>query len=78
MTHMDQTVTSGSGWRKSSLSYANGNCVEVNVTETVVLLRNSRDQDGPVLMFTHREWSEFLEGAGRGEFSLPGETAERD
>ena len=60
---------SGSSWVKSSLSLANGNCVEVaSLPDGTVGLRNSRDTAGPVLRFTLDEWHAFLGGAQKGEF----------
>ena len=58
------------GWRKSSTSQYN-NCVEVRFVGDSVPLRNSRDPDGPVLVFTAREWEAFVEGVKRGEFDRP-------
>jgi len=44
---------SGSRWIKSSLSFSNGNCVEVaNLFDGGVAVRNSRHPEGPVLRFT--------------------------
>ena len=60
---------SGCGWIKSSLSFSNGNCVEVAaLAGGDVGVRNSRDPDGPVLRFTPAEWRAFLGGARLGEF----------
>lgn len=60
---------SGASWVKSSLSFANGNCVEVaNLPGDTVGVRNSRDPEGPVLRFTPDEWHAFLGGARNGEF----------
>jgi hypothetical protein len=56
-------------WVKSSLSFSNGNCVEVaELPGGGVGVRNSRDPDGPVLRFTPAEWRAFLGGARLGEF----------
>jgi hypothetical protein len=56
-------------WIKSSLSFANGNCVEVSdLPEGAVGVRNSRDREGPVLRFTPDEWHAFLGGVRKGEF----------
>ena len=61
--------SSGSYWIKSSLSYANGNCVEVaSLPGGTIGVRNSRDSAGPVLKFTPEEWSAFLGGVRTGEF----------
>jgi len=60
---------SGSAWVKSSLSFANGNCVEVaSLPDGTIGLRNSRDAEGAVLRFTSDEWHAFLGGAQMGEF----------
>jgi hypothetical protein len=59
----------GSNWVKSSLSFSNGNCVEVaNLPGDQIGVRNSRDSEGPVLRFTPDEWHAFLGGARNGEF----------
>lgn len=60
---------SGSDWVKSSLSFANGNCVEVaNLAGGEIGVRNSRDSEGLVLRFTPDEWHAFLGGVRNGEF----------
>lgn len=65
-------------WIKSSLSFSNGNCVEVTeLPGGTVGVRNSRDPEGPVLRFTPGEWAAFLAGARRGEFDRFGTTASR-
>jgi hypothetical protein len=59
----------GSNWVKSSLSFSNGNCVEVaDLAEGEIGVRNSRDSAGPVLRFTADEWYAFLGGVRNGEF----------
>jgi Domain of unknown function (DUF397) len=56
-------------WVKSSLSYANGNCVEVaSLPGDEIGVRNSRDAEGAVLRFTSDEWHAFLGGVRNGEF----------
>jgi hypothetical protein len=60
-------------WIKSSLSYANGNCVEVaNLPGGQVGVRNSRDVAGPVLEFASQRWCAFLGGVRNGEFGRAG------
>ncbi len=60
---------SGSYWVKSSLSFSNGNCVEVaSLPEGAIGVRNSRDSGGSVLVFTPDEWHAFLGGVRNGEF----------
>ena len=54
-------------WRKSSRSQYNA-CVEVRFCGDCVPLRNSRDPDGPALVYTSAEVAAFLAGAKDGEF----------
>jgi hypothetical protein len=60
---------SRAGWRKSVRSSANG-CVEVGLVDDQIVVRDSKDRQGPVLMFTANEWEAFLGGARDGEFEL--------
>lgn len=60
-----------SPWTKSSLSHANGNCVEVaDLPGGQVGMRDSKDSSGPVLRFPSEEWRAFLHGVQNGEFSI--------
>jgi hypothetical protein len=59
-------------WRKSSFSGSNGGgCVEVarNVPG-VVAVRDSKDRQGPALVFTPGEWRAFLDGVRAAEFDV--------
>ena len=48
-------------WVKSSLSFCNGNCVEVaSLPDGGVGVRDSKNADGPVLRFTSDDWRSFL------------------
>lgn len=54
---------------KSSLSCANGKCVEVgNLPDGQIGIRDSKDPGGPVLRFTPDEWCAFAGGVRNGEF----------
>jgi len=64
---MAESGRSGIEWRKSELS-GTGDCVEVAFVAQSVLVRNSKDPAGPVLSFTHSEWTAFLFGARNGTF----------
>jgi hypothetical protein len=56
-------------WRKSSYSTNGGNCVEVALNlPGIVAVRDSKNPDGPALIFTPDEWRAFLSGARAGEF----------
>ena len=52
----------GSNWRKSSYSSGNGGaCVEVAADGPgVVAVRDSKDPDGPALVFSPADWSAFI------------------
>jgi hypothetical protein len=58
-------------WVKSSLSFANGDCVQVaRLPDGRVGIRDSKDPGGPVLRFTPSEWAAFLCGVQNGEFAF--------
>jgi hypothetical protein len=63
----------GISWVKSRHSGpTGGNCVEVAfLGGGEVAMRNSRDPDGPALVFSAAEWDAFLGGAADGEFAQP-------
>jgi hypothetical protein len=56
-------------WTKFS---DNGNnCVEVMLTDTEVLVRNSNRPDAGTLSFTFAEWDSHTQGQKLGVFDLP-------
>lgn len=67
MTRHATTDPENLEWRKATLSGNNG-CIEVTPLRDGVALRDSKDPDGPMLTYTHHEWSAFLDGAKKGEF----------
>lgn len=59
----------GARWRKSRLSNPSGNCVEIaRLPGGDVAVRNSRDPEGPALIYTAGEMAAFLRGSKEGEF----------
>jgi hypothetical protein len=65
----DDAEASGSRWVKSSLSFANGDCVEVaTLPDGRIGVRHSKATDGPILRFTSSEWRAFVGGVRNGEF----------
>jgi Domain of unknown function (DUF397) len=51
-------------WRKSSYSGNNGDCVEVaRNLPGIVAVRDSKDPDGPRLVFTVAGWQAFTDRA---------------
>ena len=61
---------SRANWRKSSESGSNG-CVEVAFVEGKVAIRDSKDRQGPVLLYNPHEWAAFIAAARNGEFDSP-------
>lgn len=57
-------------WRKSTRSDTAGQCVEWADLGEAVAVRDSKNPEGPALIFTRGEWSAFLEGAKDGEADL--------
>jgi hypothetical protein len=57
-------------WQKSGRSNPSGNCVEM--TELAdgagIAVRNSRDPNGPALVYTHEEIEAFILGVRDGDF----------
>jgi hypothetical protein len=49
-------------WRKSSYSSADNNCVEVAFLNNTVAIRDSKNPDGPVLLFTPKQHEAFIQG----------------
>ena len=57
--------STGCGWRKSSRCIAK-DCVEVKETVRQVLVRDSKDPDGPALGFDRDAWRAFVHWLERG------------
>jgi hypothetical protein len=55
-------------WKKSTRSNGGGNCVEVARPSQVVLVRDSKNQQGAVLSFGANQWVDFLQGIKAGDF----------
>ncbi|MET9112190.1 DUF397 domain-containing protein [Streptomyces zhihengii] len=59
----------GAVWVKSSHSNATGNCVELAaLPDGRIAMRNSRDPQGPALVYTRDEVAAFVAGARDGDF----------
>jgi Domain of unknown function (DUF397) len=61
-------VTEGA-WRKSTHSVGNG-CVEVASFGDHIGVRDSKDRNGPSLLFAPEEWQAFVNEARRGKFDF--------
>jgi hypothetical protein len=62
-------VLPGAVWVKSSASWGEGNCVELTgLADGEVAIRNSRQPEGPALVYTRTEMAAFVAGVKAGEF----------
>jgi len=58
-------------WRKSRHSSNDRGCVETAfLADGRVAVRDSKDREGPALIYTPLEWHAFIRGAKDGEFDL--------
>jgi hypothetical protein len=55
-------------WLKARASTNNGECLEIASTAGKIAIRDSKDPDGPILVYTRGEFGAFLDGARNGEF----------
>ena len=56
---MDQPDLTGITWRKAHLSGSSGSCVEVARVGGVIAVRDSKDPQGPALVFSRTDWHGF-------------------
>ncbi|GAB3815622.1 DUF397 domain-containing protein [Micromonospora zhanjiangensis] len=69
---MNNDRLANAAWRKSTRSQTS-NCVEIAPLGTgsaPVALRDSKDRNGPVLVFGRDGWLDFIAGTKAGEFDL--------
>jgi hypothetical protein len=50
---------SRAGWRRSTYSGSNGNCLEAAGNGRIIAVRDSKDPDGPCLAFDPTAWRKF-------------------
>ncbi|MET9484389.1 DUF397 domain-containing protein [Streptomyces sp. NPDC006638] len=61
-----------SAWFKSSYSSgAEGNCVEAANVMPVVAVRDSKDKEGPAIVFPRSSWAAFVARVRTGAFDAP-------
>ncbi len=55
-------MTSNVSWRKSSYSGGSGgNCIEVGSGQDVIVVRDTKDRQGPVLRVSAEAWRRFAD-----------------
>ncbi|MFE6050484.1 DUF397 domain-containing protein [Kitasatospora sp. NPDC056446] len=65
----DRRDLSGAAWFKSTYSNNGGSCVEVAPGFPGVMpVRDSKDPDGPALVFAGEAWEFFVAAVRSGEF----------
>ncbi len=57
-------------WRTARRSAGNGACVEVAPAAGAILIRDSKDREGPVVHYSGNSWRAFLGAAKNGQFDL--------
>lgn len=57
-------------WRRSRRCDS-GSCVEVAAVDGNVAVRDSKNPNGPILIFDSQEWRAFILGVKDGEFDSP-------
>ena len=66
---MSATDLDGVSWQKSRISNSQGNCVEIAaLPDGGAAVRNSRDPQGPALIYTRAEMQALILGVKDGEF----------
>lgn len=73
---MSARVPANVEWQKSSFSASENDdslgCVELALlADGGVALRNSKDRDGQIHVYTAAEWDAFVKGVRAGEFDCP-------
>jgi hypothetical protein len=67
----DHIDLSHAQWRKSTRSTAEAaNCVEVAAVQRAVAVRDSKNPDGPKLIFDRRSWRRFTQAVKRGSYEM--------
>jgi hypothetical protein len=55
-------------WTKARASSFQGQCVQLASAAAGVAMRDSKDPDGPILLYSRAEFQAFIDGARNGDF----------
>ncbi|MEU7044288.1 DUF397 domain-containing protein [Streptomyces varsoviensis] len=58
--HSSWSDSREAAWRKSSYSGAQGDCLEAAELDGLTVVRDSKNENGPVLGFTRAAWAAFV------------------
>jgi hypothetical protein len=67
---MQKRQSRGIAWQRASRC-ANAACVEVASIDGSIAVRDSKNPDGTVQMYSPSEWNAFLDGITNGDFNFP-------
>jgi len=65
---LSEAERAGLAWLKARSSSHNGECVEIASAAGNIVMRDSKDPNGPILVYTRAEFKAFLGGARNGDF----------
>lgn len=65
-----EAAFAAAGWRKSSYSGGENACIEVAAVRGAVALRDSKDPEGPALVFPPSRWRALITAARDGKLDL--------
>lgn len=68
--HIETASALHVAWRKSTYSGHQNNCVEVALQEHAAFVRDSKDPDGPALLFSAAAFAAFVGAVSNGEFDV--------
>jgi Domain of unknown function (DUF397) len=54
-------------WRSASRCEG-GACIEIGILSEIVIVRRSRDPDGPRIALSREKWQDFIAGVKEGSF----------
>lgn len=72
MSVIDDLDPSRATWRTSTYSNNGGNCVQVANSQPAVLVRDSKNPDGPTLTFLAANWRAFAHQIQAADRALTG------